>query len=188
MSLLRELRGLSSLAGYKLYAQSRLLCTKLRPAKGDDMKRRWLRRIAMTIIAACTALASCSNDGGSTTTAGPTTAYAVLRLNSNGVPDTTFAAPKGIAVTDVANGLFDFALAVAVQTDGKILAAGSSGLSGQGVIALVRYDQFGVLDPGFGTGGVVKTPLPSVASSASAIAVQPDGQILVAAVTYAGVV
>src|SRR5262245_49518708 len=150
------------------------------------MNRRWLRRIAVPIIAACTALASCSNDGGSTTTGGPTTAYAVLRLNSNGVPDTTFAAGKGIAVTDVANGLFDFALAVAVQVDGKILAAGSSGLSGQGVIALVRYDQSGALDPGFGTGGVVKTPLPSVASRASANAAAPRGAMIVSRVCSEG--
>jgi uncharacterized delta-60 repeat protein len=161
--------------------------------KGDDMNQKWLRRTAVPIIVTCIGLANCSSNN-TTTTQGPTTAYAVLRLKtSDGTPDTSFAGGRGIALTDVDPALFDFALAVAIEPppSNKILAAGSSGLAGQGVIALVRYNADGTLDTtGFGTagtGGIVKTPLPSVASSAQAIAVQPDGKILVAALTFTAV-
>jgi uncharacterized delta-60 repeat protein len=153
------------------------------------MNRKWLRRMAVPIIVSCVGLANCS--GNTSTTEGPPTAFAVVRLTPTGAADTTFGGGDGIVTTDPDPALFDFAIAVAVQSDNKILVAGSSGFAGQGQIALARYDQTGVLDTaGFGTagtGGIVKTSLPSVASSAQAIAVQPDGKILVAALTFAGV-
>jgi uncharacterized delta-60 repeat protein len=150
------------------------------------MKQKWLRRMAVPIIVTCAALAGCNPS--TTTTPGPTTAYAVLRLTTSGAPDTTFAGGRGIAITDIDPTLFDFALAVAVQpADNKILAAGSTGLAGQGTIAIVRYNTDGTPDTAFGTAGIVRTTLPSLASSAQAIAVQPDGKILVAALTFAAV-
>lgn len=147
------------------------------------------RRMTVPLIAACLVLADCSSSNTSTT--GPTTAFAVMRFTPAGALDTTFAG-TGIALTHIDPGLFDFALAAAVQpADDKILAGGSSGLAGQGVVALVRYNTDGTLDTaGFGTngagGGIVRTPAPagSNAASASAIAVQPDGKILVAALTF----
>src|SRR6266851_526477 len=116
------------------------------------MNRQFLRRMTLPLIAGCLVLADCSNN--TSTSEGPTTAFAVLRLTTSGAPDTTFAGGKGIVTTDIDPGLFDFAIAAAVQpADNKILAAGSSGLAGQGMIALVRYDTAGVPDPAFGTGG-----------------------------------
>jgi uncharacterized delta-60 repeat protein len=147
------------------------------------MNRKLLRRMTLPLIAACLVLADCSNNTSSTP--GPTTAFAVMRFTTAGVLDPTFAGGRGIAITDIDPGLFDFAIAAAVQpADNRILAGGSSGLAGQGMIALVRYDTAGVPDPAFGTGGIVRTNL-GVAASASAIAVQPDGKILVAALTFA---
>jgi len=147
------------------------------------MNRKLLRRMTLPLIAACLVLADCSNNTSSTP--GPTTAFAVMRFTTAGVLDPTFAGGRGIAITDIDPGLFDFAIAAAIQpADNKILAAGSSGLAGQGMIALVRYDTAGVPDPAFGTGGIVRTNL-GVAASASAIAVQLDGKILVAALTFA---
>src|SRR5712672_1761120 len=164
-------------------AQRCPLCTKLRSAKGADMSRKLPRRMTLPLIAACLVLADCNNNTSSTP--GPTTAFAVMRFTTAGVLDPNFAGGTGIAITDIDPGLFDFAMAAAVQpADDKILAGGSSGLAGQGTIALVRYDTAGVPDPAFGTGGIVRTPL-GVAASASAIAVQPDGKILVAALTFA---
>jgi uncharacterized delta-60 repeat protein len=147
------------------------------------MNRKLLRRMTLPLIAACLVLADCGNN--TSNTPGPTTAFAVMRFTTAGVLDPTFAGGRGIAITDIDPGLFDFAIAAAVQpADDKILAGGSSGLAGQGMIALVRYDTAGVPDPAFGTGGIVRTNL-GVAASASAIAVQPDGKILVAALTFA---
>jgi uncharacterized delta-60 repeat protein len=145
------------------------------------------RRMTLPLIAACLVLADCSSNNSSST--GPTTAFAVMRFTSAGVLDTTFAGGKGVAVTAINPGLFDFALAAAVQTDDKIIAGGSSGLAGSGVVALVRHNADGSLDTaGFGTagtGGIVRTTVPGVtAASASAIAVQPGGKILVAALTF----
>jgi len=149
------------------------------------MNRKLLRRMTLPLIAACLVLADCSNNNSSGT--GPTTAFAVLRLTTaSGSPDTSFAGGRGITITDIDPGLFDFAIAATVQpADNKILAAGSSGLAGQGSVAMVRYNPDGSLDTGFGAGGIVRTTLPGVAATASAIAVQPaDNKILVAAVTF----
>jgi uncharacterized delta-60 repeat protein len=150
------------------------------------MNRKFLRPMAVPIIAICMALADCS--GGTSTTSGPTTAYAVLRLNSDGAPDTTFAGGRAIAVTDIDPALFDFALAVAVEPapSNKIIAAGSSGFAGQGVIALVRYNTDGSVDTSFGAGGIARpaTPQGWTSASATAIAVQPDNKIVVAALTF----
>ena len=154
------------------------------------MERKWLRRMTVPVIATCTVLANCS--GKTTYTPGPPTAFAVVRLTASGAPDATFAQGRGI-VTTALDSSSDFALAVsrhpvdANPLNDKILTAGGSGFAGQGVIALVRYNPDGSLDPGFGIGGIVKTPLPSVASTAQAVAVQPDGQIVVAALTFAAV-
>ena len=49
------------------------------------------------------------------------------------------------------------ARAVAIQTDGKIVAAGYAVLSGNQHFALVRYNTDGTLDSSFGTGGKVTT-------------------------------
>jgi len=153
------------------------------------MNRKFLRRMTLPLIAGCLVLADCSNN--TSTSQGPTTAFAVLRLTASGALDTTFAGGRGIVTTDIDPGLFDFAIAAAVQpADNKILAAGSSGLAGQGMIALVRYNLDGTLDTaGFGTtgtGGIVRTPTPAGwnSASASAIVVQAGNKIVVAALAF----
>ncbi len=65
--------------------------------------------------------------------------------------------------------------ALALQPDGKVIIAGSSGSNS----ALVRYTSAGALDPAFGAGGVVTT---TVGTSARfyGVVVQPDGKIVAA--------
>jgi uncharacterized delta-60 repeat protein len=65
--------------------------------------------------------------------------------------------------------------ALALQPDGKILAAGSVG----GRFALVRYNPDGTLDAGFGAGGTVSTAI-GLGVRANAIALRGDGRILLA--------
>ena len=49
----------------------------------------------------------------------------------------------------------DEAYALALQPDGKLLAAGTSRKGSQSLFALARYNPDGSLDPGFGVGGKV---------------------------------
>jgi uncharacterized delta-60 repeat protein len=149
----------------------------------------FLRRAALPLIAAGALLVACN--GSTTTTAGPSTAFFTARLTTGGVLDASFGT-GGFVVTDFDPNLFDFALAGAVQpADNKIVVGGSTGLAGQGTIALVRYNSGGSLDTaGFGTagtGGLVRTATPPgwTSASVSVIAVQPaDNKIVVAALVF----
>ena len=70
------------------------------------------------------------------------------------------------------------ALAVAVASDGRIVAAGDAG-SLSFDVALIRLRRNGVLEPGFGSQGKVTTTLGDL-SAATSVALQPDGKILAA--------
>jgi uncharacterized delta-60 repeat protein len=104
----------------------------------------------------------------------PNHVFAVLSLNSNGTPDTGFGGGSGQAT----NGIGEIphgAEAIAVQPDGKILLAGPAG--GDFGVARVKTD--GLYDPGFGADGQVSVDLGGK-DIPHAIALQPDGKILVA--------
>ena len=68
----------------------------------------------------------------------------------------------------------DSAEEAAVQSDGKIVVAGTSGAD----IAVVRYNTDGSLDTSFGADGIVTTDI-SGADQGEAVALQGDGKILV---------
>lgn len=147
---------------------------------------RKLLRIALPVL--CIGLVQCT--ASTTTSSGPPTAFATLRLVTNAPPlvdgsgDNTFGPNKNsIVVTPTDPALNNFALALAIQpADGKIVVGGSNGLAGQGNIALIRYNTDGSLDTTFGGTGIVKATLGSPAV-ASAVAInQPvDTKIVVAA-------
>jgi uncharacterized delta-60 repeat protein len=96
-----------------------------------------------------------------------------------GAVDTSFNG--GINVTPIGPGE-DFAHAVAIQADGAVLVAGSSAFVTGTDFSVVRYGRDGGLDATFGNGGKVTTAVASGNGSdeAYAVAVQPDGKILVA--------
>jgi uncharacterized delta-60 repeat protein len=80
-------------------------------------------------------------------------------------------------VTTPAVGPYDtHANALALQPDGKIVAAGYDSAQG---LAIVRYTRDGRLDSGFGSGGRVLTKL-GWYSEAAGVALQPNGKIVVA--------
>src|SRR5207237_5157203 len=71
--------------------------------------------------------------------------------------------------------------AAALQSDGKIVVAGSTGTQPNSQQpGLLRYNTNGTLDPNFGTGGEV-TIGGTNAGPAFAVAIQTDGKILTAA-------
>ncbi|MCG7208754.1 calcium-binding protein [Streptomyces arenae] len=95
--------------------------------------------------------------------------FALIRYNPDGGLDTGFG-DSGIQRTDF--GDYDSAEALALQPDGKIVAAGGGG----GGFALARYNANGTLDPGFDGNGLVVTP----GGAAQDVRLQSDGRIVVA--------
>jgi uncharacterized delta-60 repeat protein len=85
----------------------------------------------------------------------------------------------GLVTTDF-GGRGDFDLAVALQPDGKIVAAGNSSALGVFSVsfALARYNSDGTPDASFGTGGTVLTSFGGRLSAASDVVVQPDGKVV----------
>lgn len=106
----------------------------------------------------------------------------IVRYNADGTLDSSFDT-DGIAVFD-ANNLTDFAPefhSVVIQADGKIVAAGSViRSSGSTDYLVVRFNSNGSLDLDFGTGGIVRTDIDGLDNIAKAMALTPDGKIVVA--------
>lgn len=111
-------------------------------------------------------------------TVGTDTDFAVARYNSDGTLDTTFNG-TGRVLTDIA-GNGDSANSVAIQSDGKILAAGYGNDGSNNNFAVVRYNANGSLDTTFNGTGKVITPFGTNFSIASSVAVQSDGKIVLA--------
>jgi len=103
--------------------------------------------------------------------------FRIARFTTAGTLDTTFGI-GGLATTNL--GSLDFCSAVGIQSNGMIVAAGTT-LNGSSSydFALARYDPQGTLDASFGTAGIVKTDLGGAADFALSMVVQPDDKILV---------
>jgi uncharacterized delta-60 repeat protein len=105
----------------------------------------------------------------------PTQDFALARYGVDGSLDTTFGA-GGKVLTTFQTGSNDGASAVLIQADGRIVAGGSSASE----FALARYLADGALDPSFGSGGRVITPISSANDHLFDLAVQPDGKLVAA--------
>ncbi len=109
--------------------------------------------------------------------------FTLARYKTNGDLDVTFGV-GGIVITSVRND-DDRANAIAIQTDGKIIAAGHSFDSlGYSDIALIRYNTNGSLDTTFGMGGVIITSISNNSDYANGIAIQANGEILTTGAYY----
>lgn len=89
-----------------------------------------------------------------------------LRYNSNGTVEMIFQTSGNY-----------FGLSVAIQPNGKIVAAGGEIVGGPSNFATVRYNNNGMLDTSFGTGGKVLTSFTS-STGVAALALQSDGKVL----------
>ncbi|MGO9564193.1 MAG: hypothetical protein ACLPPV_16215 [Candidatus Korobacteraceae bacterium] len=94
---------------------------------------------------------------------------AVARYNTNGSLDTTFGTN---GITSIASIEGVPIMAIAVQSDGKIVAVGEN--------FVVRFLSTGVLDSTFGTGGIASLGNDFIGTSPQGVEIQPDGNILVA--------
>jgi uncharacterized delta-60 repeat protein len=103
--------------------------------------------------------------------------FVAARYNANGSLDPSFGS-GGVVTTDL--GGFEAATAVALQSDDKIVATGSTFSSGFQQFALVRYNADGNIDSSFGSGGKVLTDFGLGSGFGGALAIQPDGKIVAA--------
>src|SRR5919106_611287 len=108
--------------------------------------------------------------------------FKVARYNPNGSLDTSFGA--GGIVTTIFPGDGSFAFALALQSDGKIIAAGTDffdfnpGDMSDTDFALARYNSDGSLDTSFGNGGIVTTNFLGAEDDVFSLLIQPDGKIV----------
>ena len=115
--------------------------------------------------------------------------FAVARFNFDGSIDTTFGDPRfpGVAFAHLGKRhSADFANAVAIQSDGKILVAGSAEMSRKvhfdgDDFAVARFGPNGKLDPSFDGDGM-RTIHFHDDSRVNDIALQSDGKIILAGV------
>lgn len=122
--------------------------------------------------------------GGTAFNASNNTDFALARYNSNGTLDTTFNG-TGKLRTDFGVA-YDHGNGMTVQKDGKILLVGDADIGGTGILALARYNPNGSLDGGFGSGGKVTTALGNLQDVGYSVAVQTDGNIVVAGYSWRG--
>jgi uncharacterized delta-60 repeat protein len=109
--------------------------------------------------------------------------FVLARYNSDGSPDTTFGG-RGIVTTSFP-GQGSYAFALALQSDGKIIAAGTKYIdfrpsedSSNTDFALARYNPDGSPDSSFGNSGRIRTDFDGFNDDAYSILVQPDGKLV----------
>jgi uncharacterized delta-60 repeat protein len=108
--------------------------------------------------------------------------FKLARYNPDGSLDAGFG--QGGIVTTRFPGQGSFASALALQADGRIVAAGtdyvdfSSDDSSDTDFALARYEPDGSPDTSFGRGGQVTTDFGGFNDDAFAVLLQPDGRIV----------
>jgi uncharacterized delta-60 repeat protein len=108
----------------------------------------------------------------------PSSDFIVLRFNADGSLDNSFGI-NGKATADF-SGAKDVSQTMALQADGKIVVAGGTSLSNSS-FALARFNPDGTLDNTFNTSGQVVTNFPGVGNTISAISIESNGKIVVAA-------
>ena len=102
--------------------------------------------------------------------------FALARFNSDGTLDNTFNG-DGKLTTAFGNDK-DKSYTMALQPDGKIIAAGSTWTNLNFDFAMARYLQNGNPDSTFGTNGKVIATPSQFTDACYAICLQPDGKIL----------
>ena len=104
--------------------------------------------------------------------------YQLARLNRDGSLDNSFG-DAGVVVLDFA-GNADGIQGLAMQPDGKILAAGQARASGENEqFSLARFNPDGSLDTTFDGDGKVRTDFDGRDDFGYAVVLQPDGKIIV---------
>jgi uncharacterized delta-60 repeat protein len=110
--------------------------------------------------------------------------FALVRYLADGTLDSSFGT-GGVVTTHFGHG-HDVANELALQADGKLVAAGYAFNGTKRNFAVVRYTSAGALDTSFGTGGLVSVPLRSGRDEAYALKLLPDGRMVLAGRSFGG--
>ncbi|MBK9015019.1 MAG: hypothetical protein IPM82_13630 [Saprospiraceae bacterium] len=108
--------------------------------------------------------------------------FLVMRFMPDGSPDSSFGV-DGVSTTDI--GSYDLIISLQVQSDGKIVAGGTSWFPNGSTtftdhdFALARYNANGSLDDGFGNGGIVTWDFSEGEDVIESIIILPDNKIVV---------
>jgi uncharacterized delta-60 repeat protein len=113
---------------------------------------------------------------------GSSSDIAIVRYNPDGSLDASFGS-GGKILLDIF-GFRDFASAIALQQDGKILVAGGTSTGAATDFAVVRLHSDGSLDSSFGSGGKVITSFGPDNDYATAMKIQPGGKIVVGGTAF----
>ncbi len=103
--------------------------------------------------------------------------FELARFNGNGSLDDSFG-DHGRVILDLSGR--DIAWGVALQADGKLVAAGDASMG----LGIARLLPDGTLDPSFSDDGTVTAQHGADGDGARGVALQPDGKILVVAYGY----
>jgi uncharacterized delta-60 repeat protein len=105
--------------------------------------------------------------------------FAVARYLANGSIDASFGV-GGKVRTDFGASNLDIAYSASLQSDGKIVAAGTATLNdgSYGDFAIARYNSNGMLDTSFSRDGRVTIDFGSILQFAYSVLVQSDGKIV----------
>jgi uncharacterized delta-60 repeat protein len=103
----------------------------------------------------------------------------IAKYNQDGSPDPSFG-NNGKLVTNVSS-VYERVNDVTVDSDGKILVAGTTFSAFDYDFLALRYNSTGVLDPTFGAFGILITDIsPGSNDFVYGLTIQPDGKILLA--------
>lgn len=102
----------------------------------------------------------------------------LTRLNADGSTDTGFGTGGTVADSTGTSVYLEHVYALAIQADGKILAAGTYSHTNPNSTGawVIRYNTDGSRDNGFGTGGLAKIVGENYV--ANRLVIQPDGKII----------
>jgi uncharacterized delta-60 repeat protein len=105
--------------------------------------------------------------------------FLLVSYNIDGTLDNAFGIHGGVT-TPFPGNILARAFAVALQTNGDIVAVGQTGLAetGPSDFALVRYNPDGSVDTTFGNSGFVSTPFGTSVAFANTVLIQIDGKII----------
>jgi uncharacterized delta-60 repeat protein len=110
--------------------------------------------------------------------------FSLIRRNADGSPDTSFNG-TGKAIIDV-GGVWDSGNSVILQSDGKIIVAGSSFNGSNSDFSLIRLNADGSLDTSFNGTGKAIIPVGTSSDSGNSVIIQSDGKIVVAGTSSNG--
>jgi len=109
---------------------------------------------------------------------------ALVRYNTNGSLDNTFDF-DGKVISHFGSGKNE-CYSVAIQSDGKIVAVGNTYNGADNDFVLIRYNSNGSIDTSFYSDGIISTFLGNKNDYAKSVAIQSNGNIVVAGYSFIG--